>query len=55
MENSELEKKKKENVAIHRYSTEGGFIFKTLGQQAKKKTIINTNPLIPQGTKRKCI
>jgi len=37
MESSELET----NVAIHRYSTEGGFIFKTLGQQARKKETYN--------------
>jgi len=35
MESSELET----NVGINKYSTEGGFIFRTLGQQAKKKTI----------------
>jgi hypothetical protein len=51
MESSELET----YVGIHKYSTEGGFIFKTLSQQAKKKTIINTKPLILQGTKPKRI
>jgi hypothetical protein len=53
MESSELET----NVGIHIYSTEGGFIFNPTGQQTnkKKKTIINTNTLILQGTNPKRI